>query len=191
METEDFKEKSRKTKFERYGNENWLNPEKMKETMKERYGVENCMQNHNIFKKTKKRFYYKNITFDSIPEICYYIWLDDNNIEFEYQPDIDFTFEYDGLRHYNPDFKVGDDIVEIKGLHFFENKDPNGKMINPYGRKDKPEKVKFRDGLFEAKHQCMLKNGVKIITDYSIYIEYVKNKYGKDYLKKIRKNKNN
>ena len=64
-------------------------------------------------------------------------------------------------------------------------------MINPYGRKDKPEKVKFRDGLFEAKHQCMLKNGVKIITDYSIYIEYVKNKYGKDYLKKIRKNKNN
>ena len=191
METEEFKEKSRKTKLERYGDEYWLNSEKIKETMEEKYGVEHCMQNHDIFKKSRKKYKFNNLTFSSIPEICYYIWLKDNNISFEYQPDIDFTFEYDGLRHYNPDFKVGEEIIEIKGLQFFENKDPNGKMINPYGRKDDSEKVKFRDGLFEAKHQCMIRNNVKIITDYSVYIKYVKTKYGKDYFKKFRKNKNN
>lgn len=64
-------------------------------------------------------------------------------------------------------------------------------MINPYGRKDDSEKVKFRDGLFEAKHQCMIRNNVKLITDYTVYIKYVKTKYGKDYFKKFRKNKNN
>lgn len=188
METEEFKEKSRKTKLERYGNEYWLNPEKIKETTKERYGVENCMQNHDIFKKTKKHLYYNNLSFSSLPELCYYIWLNDNNIPFEYQPDVDFVYEYKGIRHYNPDFKVGEEIVEIKGLHFFENHNPNGKMVNPYGRKDEPEKVKFRDELMEAKHQCMLKNGVKIITDFSVYIKYVKIKYGKNYLENFRKN---
>ena len=55
METKEFKEKSRKTKFERHGNEYWLNPEKRKETTKERFGCEHCMQNHEIFKKTKKK----------------------------------------------------------------------------------------------------------------------------------------
>ena len=187
MQTEDFKEKSRKSKFQKYGDEYWLNPEKRKETTKKRFGCENCMQNHEIFKKTKKRYYYKNITFDSIPEICYYIWLKDNNIEFEYQPDIDFTYEYNNeLHHYNPDFKVGVEFIEIKGLHFFENKNSNGKMINPYGRKDGPEIVKFRDELMEAKHQCMIKNCVKIITDYSYYIKYVKTKYGKSIFKTFK-----
>lgn len=54
METEEFKEKSRKTKLERYGDEYWLNSEKIKETMEEKYGVEHCMQNHDIFKKSRK-----------------------------------------------------------------------------------------------------------------------------------------
>lgn len=37
-------------------------------------------------------------------------------------------------------------------------------MICPYHKKDdSPETIEWRNGLFEAKHQCMIKNGVKIL----------------------------
>lgn len=42
-------------------------------------------------------------------------------------------------------------LYEIKGNQFFEG----DKMINPYDR--------GQDGLYEAKHQCMLNNGVIIL----------------------------
>ena len=51
-------------------------------------------------------------------------------------------------------------ITEVKGDHFFKD----GKMICPYHKKDdSPETIEWRNGLFEAKHQCMIKNGVKIL----------------------------
>lgn len=63
--------------------------------------------------------------------------------------------------------KIGNKIIEIKGLHFFENKNPNGKMYCPYHKKDDTiEKIEWRNGLYEAKHQCMLKNEVIILTKY-------------------------
>lgn len=180
--------KCEQTRLKKYGDKHYANREKMKETMKERYGVEHCMQNHDIFKKTRKRYEFNGLNFDSKPELAYYILLKDNSIEFEYQPDIDFIFEYDGLRHYKPDFKVGNEIIEIKGLHFFENNNPNGKMFCPYHKKeDTDEDIKWRNGLFEAKHQCMIKNGVKIITDYSEYLNYVNEKYTSDFLDLFRK----
>lgn len=50
-------------------------------------------------------------------------------------------------------------------------------MICPYDRKS--------DGLYEAKHQCMLANNIKIITDCSMYLSYIDDKYGKYYLKQF------
>lgn len=48
-------------------------------------------------------------------------------------------------------------------------------MICPWRYKnDTPDKIEWRNGLYEAKHQCMLKNGVKIITDIFEYIEELK-----------------
>lgn len=62
-------------------------------------------------------------------------------------------------------------IVEIKGPHFFQR----WKMICPWRYKnDTPDKIEWRNGLFEAKHQCMIKNNVKIITDIFEYIEELK-----------------
>ena len=77
---------------------------------------------------------------------------------------------------YFPDFKVGNEIIEIKGRQFFEN----GKMINPYDRS--------KDKLFEAKHQCMIKNNVKLIlsNDIKFYINYIKEKYGSSYIKSLK-----
>lgn len=169
-------EKCEETKLNKYNDKHYINFDKMKETMKEKYGVENCMQNHEIFKNTRKKYEFDGKTFDSKPEIAYYIWLKDNNKDFEYQPNIYFLYEFEGkIRHYNPDFKVNDEIQEIKGLQFFKD----GKMINPYNRS--------QDELYEAKHQCMIKNNVKIITDYSEYLDYVTEKYTSNFLDLFRK----
>ena len=125
------------------------------------------------------KYTYNKIKFDSSWEIAYYIWLKDHNIDFEYQPDISFEYEYNNKKHrYYPDFLVEDEIQEIKGTHFFENCDSNNKMICPYNRD--------LDDFIEAKHQCMIKNNIKIITDCTEYLNYIKNTYGNDYIKQFK-----
>ena len=57
-------------------------------------------------------------------------------------------------------------------------------MINPFGRKDDPEIVKYRDDIMEAKHQCMIKHNVKIITDSNEFVNYVIEKYGIEFFDK-------
>lgn len=163
---------------------------KIADTLYKKYGekVTNCSQ--LSFVKQKKRnkrktqktfcakYKFNNLFFDSSFELYYYIWLKDHNIDFEYQPDsIEFIFE--GESHdYCPDFKVGNEIHEIKGLQFFENNNPNGKMINPYNKHD--------NGYAEAKHQCMIEHNVKIITDITEYKNYVDSKYGKKFIKSCK-----
>lgn len=84
---------------------------------------------------------------------------------------------------YFPDFWLitSDEIIEIKGNNHFENFDPSRKMINVNDRS--------KDYVAEAKHQCMLRNGVRIMTnaDYSKFEQYVRAKYGKDYLKRFKR----
>lgn len=56
LQTDEFKEKSKKTKTKRYDNENYVNNDKSKITKKERYGDENY-NNINKNKSTKKERY--------------------------------------------------------------------------------------------------------------------------------------
>ena len=119
------------------------------------------------------------MNFDSIYEIAFYIWLVDNNIQFEYEPAISMQYIFDGKRHqYMPDFIVEGQVVEIKGDHFFKE---DGTMQNPYDHS--------LDPLYEAKHQCMLANNVKIIkvSEMKDVLEYICSKYGKNYLKQFRR----
>lgn len=209
---EDIKEKSKQTKIKLYNNPYYRNEDKIKETCRLKYGTDYVVESDYFKNKSKqtcqehgyingggseiarnkmhKKYTYDNLHFDSGPELMYYIWLKDHNIDFEYQPDKKFIFEYNNEeRKYWCDFKVGEEYHEIKGLQFFENKDPNGKMLCPWKHKnDTPEKIEWRNGLFEAKHQCMIKNNVKIITDYSEYENYVNEKYTKDYINLFRNN---
>ena len=166
-----------KTPFE---SKKWLETNNYVNPMKTEEGRSLCKQNYLKNKrKHVKRFKYENEFFDSSWELAYYIWLKDHNVKFIHEPfNLKYIFEGKSF-DYLPDFKVGNEIIEIKGLHFFENYNPSGKMINPYDRTE--------DAKYEAKHQCMIENHVKIITDCSVYIEYVKNNYGKDYLEKYRK----
>ena len=153
--------------------EQWLNH--FTETCNERYGVNNPMQVPEIRKRSQHKYTYNGINFDSSAELAYYIWLTDNDIKFDYQPDVSFSFSYNGKDHsYQPDFLVDGKYIELKGAHFFEN----DRMINPYDR--------TQDGLYEAKHQCMIANNVQIITDFSSYQNYVDEKYTKDFLQLFR-----
>ena len=155
MSLNTFKDKMKDTHVKKYNGIGFSSEqiqEKIKETCLERYGVEHPMQNHEIFCKTKKKYEYDGLMFDSKPEIEFYKKLKDENADFEYQPDIFFEYEYEGKTHkYYPDFRIGNEYVELKGAYFFKD----GKMINPYNNAE--------DALYEAKHQCMIKNGIKII----------------------------
>ena len=156
---------------ELYGTINALQNEtilkSMREKNKEKYGYEWPCQQPHFQQKVKKKYNYDNLTFDSKLEIEFYKFLKENNINFTYQPEISFEFEYDNkIRYYHPDFIVNDIICETKGIHFFKNKNTNNVMVCPYHKKnDTPEKIEWRNGLYEAKHQCMIKNNVKILTN--------------------------
>ena len=109
---------------------------------------------------------YPGKRFDSKWEIKVYDFLMDHQIEFVYQPQIAFDYEYDNeICTYHPDFLVNGDVYEVKGDHFFKQ-DENGNeiMICPYGSKKlSPEEYEWLCGKFEAKHQCMLRNGIVIL----------------------------
>lgn len=49
------------------------------------------------------------MNFDTAPELAYFIWLKDNNINFEYHPEKFFEYSFnDTIRRYFPDFRVND-----------------------------------------------------------------------------------
>ena len=184
-QTEECKAKIQQTNLIKYGVKCSFQADEVKEkiaqTNLERYGVENAMQNPDIRRKAQKKYFYDGFHFDSFPEIAYYVWLKDNNISFEYQPDVSFEYSCNEIVHkYIPDFMVEGQYVELKGLQFFEDKDPSKKMINPYDHN--------QDDVYEAKHQCMIKNNVMIMTDidFNKYIEYAKKKFTSDEIKMMR-----
>ena len=162
-QTDEYKKKSKRTNLEKYGVENYSQTdeckEKMRQTCLERYGVESFSQTNDFAKYHRKQIEYDGITFDSSWEVIVYKYCKENNIFCEYQPDITFEYEYDGKKHYyHPDFLINGKLYEVKGEQFFEG----DKMINPYDR--------TQDGLYEAKHQCMIKNNIIILKENDIKI---------------------
>lgn len=199
-------EKMKRTNCEKYGcefpSQNKHIQEKMKQTNLEKFGVEYVIQNQEILEKQtqtflkkfgcsrpaqnreirlkqQKKYFYDNIYFDSAPEVALYIYLLDNHIDFEYQPDINFEYlDEDSKKHrYFPDFRIEDKYYEIKGDHFFNE---NNELVFVYGKnKGKPD---------FCKHQCMIDNNVIILrkSNYDKFISYVKEKYGNNFLKKLK-----
>lgn len=133
------REKASKTYMERYGVSNPSQSDEIKEKIRntwlEKYGVDHPMKNHEIFCKTKQKYEYDGLMFDSKPEILMYKELKNRGIVFTYQPDASFEYEYDGKLHkYYPDFQIGNKYIEIKGLHFFKDRNPHETMICPFNR---------------------------------------------------------
>ena len=144
--------------------------QRYKEEMMRKYGVNHYSQTHEFHQKCHKKYVnqkYPDMTFGSSWEFKVYDFLKEHNIEFEYQPAIVFEYEYDSrIWTYHPDFKIGNNIYEVKGEQFFRINESTGKeeMYCPWGRKKLgEEKWKWLCGKFEAKHQCMLKNNIIIL----------------------------
>ena len=182
----DFLKQREKTWLEKYGE---TNPNKCKsvkdkisQTCLKKYGVKNIFQSDKYRKYCTKAYHYNGFTFDSKPELCFFIWLTDMKIKFEFQPNHKFIYSYKRKQHtYTADFYLIDEkqYIDIKGDHFFKNKNPKLKMVNPFD--------KSKNGLYNAKYKCMQKNNVKVLTSehYQQYIDYVYEKYGKNFLKKF------
>lgn len=156
--------------------------QKVKAKNRQNFGVDYPVQSPEFRKATQKKYEYKGISFDSSVEIAFYIWHSDNLDEVIAHPSISFEYSCSGVTHkYQPDFEVNGKLFEVKGLHFFKSKDKNSQMINPFDRS--------QDELYEAKHQCMLRNGVTVLTDVDCkkYVKYVEMTYGKDFLKRCKR----
>lgn len=159
----------------KYGVENQFQrqeiKERTKETLLQKYGVEYIAQAKETQSKAQTKYLYDNERFDSFPELAVWVYAKDYGWEIEREP-VSFKYIVEEKEHYYfPDFCINGQLVEIKGLQFFEDKDPTKKMINPYDSS--------RNELAEAKHQCALQNNVAIWTetDYTQYVEYAKNNY--------------
>ena len=156
MQSKDVQEKSKQTCLKNngveYPTQSKKIQEKLKQTNIERHGYEYFSQTPEFAKYHKKCVKYDGLTFDSSWEVEVYKFCKEHNIPCKYQPDI--TLEYifqDKPHYYHPDFLINGQLYEIKGNHFFDG----NKMINPYDRN--------QDDFYEAKHQCMINNGVIIL----------------------------
>ena len=128
------REKAKKTSLEKFGVEHAvaakITREKGEQTNLKRYGVKNGGASDIAHRKMARKYLYNGIMFISSSELVYYIWLKDNNIEFEYQPKFIEYYDDNGEKHrYYPDFKVNGTIIELKGDHLI---DENGNLLFPY-----------------------------------------------------------
>lgn len=143
----------------------------MEQGILKKYGVRRYAQTEEFHYKSQHKYLYNNETFDSFPELAYYIYCIDHNKSIIRVP-IRLSYYYDDIEHYYlPDFKVDNELIEIKGDHFFKE---DGTMQCPFDHQ--------YDGLAEAKHKCMIQNNVKILrqVDYQRYIDYFNSKYDKN-----------
>lgn len=148
LRNEDVKRKQAATNIERYGCASSMQSkavqEKARATNRAKRGCDWPAQDREVFLKQKKRYVYDGRSFDSKPEIAFYVWLKDNGMDFEYQPDAGFEYDFEGkARKYFPDFRVDDVYYEIKGGHMVSE---DGGWICPWDRS--------QDARYRAKRKC-------------------------------------
>ena len=154
----EFIEKSKATCLQKYGVTYAIQLETIKEkrrqTIKDRFGGSHA---------PNKVYFYDNEYFDSSWELAFYIYHKLNGISI-YRNIDPILYEFDNKTHrYYPDFLVNGQLYEIKGDQFFKE---DGTMICPFDHK--------LDELYEAKHQCGIRNNVIFLkrVDIEKYIKY-------------------
>lgn len=174
-------EKQQNTNIQRYGGTSPMaNPiigQKRVNTVQDKYGVDNVFQSHEIKKKMSRRYYYDNERFDSSWELALWIYAKDHNENIVREP-CRITYVFNNQKHYYfPDFSYKGQLIEIKGPHLLQN----NKFTDIYNQSE-------RSLLYEAKRIDMLNRGIIIWGEAEIrpYLLYIKEKYGKDYLKQYK-----
>ena len=120
-------EKMKQTKKEKYGNENYNNPEKNKMTCLEKYGVESVMQNKNLFEKNQrssfklKQFRNTNINYRGTYELDFLEHFYDKYRDLQNGPTIRYIFNNKN-KVYFPDFLIPslNLIIEIKNSYLLK-----------------------------------------------------------------------
>lgn len=204
---EEIKLQKIKTTTKNFGDENKFNHKKAMETcrnwseeqralkvereriaFKKNLGVEWPMQSHEVLCKCRALYFFDGIHFRSSWELAKYIFHKDHHDNFVYQPNIKFEyFDSFGNKHvYHPDFIVNDELHEVKGDMFF---DASGNLICPFKNKNETqEQFEARCEVYKAKHQCMIKNHVKIFShkDIKCYLDYTLRTYGSNFLRSFK-----
>jgi hypothetical protein len=181
LSSESNRDKIRETCLEKYGVD-WSSKspevrEKMKKTLNKNYGVDCCFSSPEvrarIIKTLEQRYgvsnacfisrcyEYDNVHFDSSWELGFYIYCKDHNDSIcrNQQP-----IQLKNGKNFYPDFIVNEQLVEIKGNWLMEKEDWKWKKLAC------------------DEHNVRVISGSEI----SRYLSYVKNKYGKDYMKQFR-----
>lgn len=197
LNTQESIDKKKQTWLEHYGVDN---PNKSKDiiekridTNRKKYGTEFYLQTEECKQRSMKSklekygdafysglviYYYDNIYFRSKPELCFYIYNKDQGKDIVYEPHPYFKYQCEDKEYYyKPDFLLENKLYEIKGDYFF---DDAGNLINPYDRS--------LDNVAKAKQLCMEEHNVTVLKSdkYMFYIDYVKEKYGTDYIETFR-----
>lgn len=108
-----------------------------------------------------KQGWYKGIWCDSSWELAFVIYNLEHNIQFERNKE-KFYYEYNNKKHYwLPDFIINNIYYEIKGYE--------------------DEKAKIKHSSFTKPLKIIRNKEIKL------YLEYVENKYGKDFIKLYEK----
>lgn len=184
FQLDSVKEKTKQTWREKYGVENPTQnkdiQEKSKQTNLKKYGVEHYAQSKDMQLKRKSHYTFDDIGFDSKPEISFYIWAKDHNLNIKRVPKAFKYIWHNKKCRYYPDFEIEGKYYEIKGNQFLTE---DGKWQNPFKHSE--------DDKAELKHQCALQNDVIILyeKDYQKYIEYCESKHGKNYLNQFKTEK--
>lgn len=147
---------------------------KSRESCRKRHGVDYYSQSIEYHQRKRHKFHsekYPGLTFDSKWEVQVYEFCRDNDISVEYSPEVVFPYEYDGGVHfYHPDFRIEGGLYEVKGDNFFRVDETGHEvMFNPYRNPEWSDgRYAWECGKYEAKHQCMLRNGVVILREWDI-----------------------
>lgn len=197
------REKVKQTCLKRYGSKNPFGNkevrEKAKQTCLKKYGYEYSQQNPKIRRKQvitrretlskkplsfwkdiqskhQRKYTYQDISFDSSWELALWIYAKDHNEKIIREPIILEYFVNNEKHYYFPDFLYKDNLLEIKGDHFF---DESGNLCG------------FEGKCLKEKQKCMQENNVVIWTskDIKIILDYIFEKYGKNYLQQFRNKK--
>ena len=183
LKSEKTKNKRKQTCLEKYGTEFQISSKETREKIKlsclEKYGTECSFQAKSVIEKIKNTkierygeenpsikwlYEYKSEKFDSSWELAYWIWCEDNNINIKRNKK---GFEVENGNRYFPDFEVNGKLVEIKSSYLISNP------------------------LYKFKEKINIENNITIISDNEIilYLKYIENKYGKNYLKSFKTKK--
>lgn len=154
--------------------------QKKVDTYKANTGYDHPQHNPEII-HSNKGYLYKDIHFDSSWELAYYIWLTDNNRSFLYHPNmyLEYVDKDNVTRKYQPDFLIEGVFYEIKGDQFFNEKE------EPWNQ--------YTKDFWWEKYNALVNNNVVILREKDMrnYLKYVKDTYGKSYLKSFRTSKIN